>query len=35
MVEEGNEKVIMKIRGKLVDMLVSFDPVLYKPFVVS
>jgi hypothetical protein len=25
----------MKIRGPLVDMLVSLDPVLYKPFVVQ
>ena len=31
---DGDEKVIMKIRGPLVDMLVSLDPVLYKPFVI-
>ena len=30
-----DEKVIMKIRGPLVDMLVSLDPVKYKPFVVN
>jgi hypothetical protein len=35
MVNDGNEKVIMKIRGPLVHMLVSLDPVLYNPFVVS
>jgi Reverse transcriptase (RNA-dependent DNA polymerase) len=29
----GDEKVIMKIRGALVEMLVSLDPELYTPFV--
>ena len=30
----GDEKVIMKIRGPLVEMLISLDPELYKPFVI-
>ena len=30
-----NEKVIMKIRGALVEMLISLDPELYKPFVID
>ena len=34
MKSDGDEKVIMKIRGPFVDMLVSLDPVLYIPFVV-
>jgi hypothetical protein len=29
------KNVIVRIRGPLVDMLVSLDPVLSKPFVVS
>jgi hypothetical protein len=33
-VNNGDDKVIMKVRGRLVDMLVSLGPVLYKPFVV-
>jgi Reverse transcriptase (RNA-dependent DNA polymerase) len=35
MTSEGNEKMVMKIRGPLVDMLVSLDPALYQPFVVA
>jgi hypothetical protein len=27
-ITDGNDKMIMKIRGKLVDMLVKFDPEL-------
>ena len=30
----GNERVIMKIKGALVDMLISLDPETYKDFVV-
>jgi hypothetical protein len=31
----GNDKMIMKIHGKLVDMLVKSDPDLYESFVVE
>jgi hypothetical protein len=33
--EDGDERVIMKITGVLVDLLVSIDPTKYGPFVVS
>ena len=31
--EDGKERIILKIRGPLVDMLVDIDPGTYKPFV--
>jgi hypothetical protein len=33
--ENGHDRVIMKIAGVLVDLLVSLDPAKYGPFVVS
>jgi hypothetical protein len=33
--EDGDERVIMKITGVLVDLLVSIDPTKYGPFVVT
>jgi hypothetical protein len=33
--KNGNERVIMKITGVLVELLVSIDPAKYGPFVVS
>jgi len=33
-VEAGDERVIMKINGILVDILVQLDPTLYGPYVV-
>jgi hypothetical protein len=33
--EDGDERVIMKITGVLVDLLVSIDPTKYGPFVVA
>jgi hypothetical protein len=35
MVNDSNEKIIMKIRGQLVDMLVALDPELYTPYISS
>jgi hypothetical protein len=34
-VEEGNERVIMKITGGLVDLLMSMSPEVYGPYVVT
>ena len=31
--EEGKDCIILKIRGKLVDILVQIDPATYEPFV--
>ena len=31
--EKGKERIILKIRGKLVDILVQIDPATYEPFV--
>ena len=31
--EDGKERIILKIRGQLVDMLVNIDPGTYAPFV--
>jgi hypothetical protein len=33
-VQEGNKRLMMKITGGLVDMLVELNPELYKPYVV-
>jgi hypothetical protein len=33
-VKDGNERVMMKITGVLVDMLVELNPELYGPYVV-
>jgi hypothetical protein len=33
MEQNGNEKVIMKIRGSLIDILVSLNPTLYQGYV--